>query len=97
MGLVFMVLGAILAILVAVGSAENIRLNRIFIADCVGRGGFAAGVLGAFIKAFSEPLQNIVRLPESLTLWMCVILILISTVIMMLTEIHEVLLEIRYK
>ena len=83
------------AILVMVGVAD-VR-HRIFIADCVGRGGFVIGVIGIGIKFLSVPLQNIIRLPESLTLWMCVILILISTVIMMLTEIHEVLLEIRYK
>jgi len=64
---------------------------RIFIADCVGRGGFVIGVIGVGIKFLSVPLQNIIRLPESLTLWMLIILILISTTIMMLSKITEVL------
>jgi len=64
---------------------------RIFIADCVGRGGFVIGVIGIGIKFLSVPLQNIIRLPESLTLWMLIILILISTTIMMLSKIIEVL------
>lgn len=64
---------------------------RIFIADCVGRGGFVIGVIGIGIKFLSVPLQNIIRLPESLTLWMLIILILISTTIMMLSKITEVL------
>jgi hypothetical protein len=57
---------------------------RIFIADCVGRGGFVAGVIGILLWFFSV-------LPESFTIWMLVILILISTVIMILSKISEVL------
>ena len=97
MHLVFAACGVILAVLLVVGSDEVIKLHRIRIADYVGRGGFLAGVIGVLLKLFSVPLQNMVRLPESLTLWMLVILILSSTTIIMLSKIHEVLLEIRDK
>ena len=100
MGFFYIVIGlglACWALLVVAGMAVTTRKERIFVADCVGTGGFVAGIIGVLLKLFTVPLQNMVRIPESLTIWMCVILILISTVIMMLTEIHEVLLEIRYK
>ena len=58
--------------------------NRIFIADCVGRGGFITGVIGVILWFFSV-------LPESVTGWMLISLILISTIIMTLSKILEVL------
>ena len=70
--------------------------NRIFVADCVGRGGFVIGAIGVLLKFFSGNGHEMVRLPD-VTLWMLVILILSSTAIMMLSKIHEVLLEIRDK
>ena len=67
---------------------------RIFIADCVGRGGFVAGVIGVLLWFFGDIKLGgylFSVLPESVTLWMLIILILISTVIMTLSKISEVL------
>ena len=94
MGFFYVVIGlglACLAIIVVAGMAITIRKDRVFVADCVGIGGFIAGIIGVLLKLFTVPLQNMVRIPESLTFWMCVILILSSTAIMMLSKIYEVL------
>lgn len=94
MGFFYIVIGlglACWALLVVAGMAVTTRKERIFVADCVGTGGFVAGIIGVLLKLFTVPLQNMVRIPESLTIWMCVILILSSTVIMMLSKIYEVL------